>query len=85
MEFLATAAQRGVLDNLKAAGEWRRLLLARVISGDWAANIGHSLESPNLMVGLAGTGYALLRASCPQRIPSVLTVEPPSGKAKKAK
>jgi type 2 lantibiotic biosynthesis protein LanM len=77
MEFLATAAERGVLDNPDAADEWRRLLLARLMSGEWVADYTHSLESPALMVGLAGTGYALLRASHPQRLPSVLTLEPP--------
>jgi type 2 lantibiotic biosynthesis protein LanM len=76
MEFLATAAGRGVLHNIGAVNEWRRLLLARLMSGDWVADKAHSLESPSLMVGLAGTGYALLRASHPQRIPSVLTIEP---------
>ena len=78
MEFLATMAERGVLQNLNAADEWRRLLLARLLSGDWVADEAQSLESPGLMLGLAGTGYALLRASYPHRIPSVLTVEPPS-------
>ena len=68
--------ERGVLQNLKAADEWRRLLLTRLLSGDWVADEGHSLESPGLMLGLAGTGYALLRASHPQHIPSVLTLEP---------
>jgi type 2 lantibiotic biosynthesis protein LanM len=79
MEFLATAAERGVLHNIDGVNEWRRLLLARLLSGDWVADNGHSLETPSLMVGLAGTGYTLLRASRPQRLPSVLTVEPPSG------
>jgi type 2 lantibiotic biosynthesis protein LanM len=78
MEFLATAAERGLLHNPEAANEWRRLLFARLMSGDWVADYGRSLESPGLMLGLAGTGYALLRASHPQRIPSVLTMEPPS-------
>jgi hypothetical protein len=76
MEFLATMGERGMLQNRKAADEWRRLLLARLLSGDWVADEAHSLESPGLMLGLAGTGYALLRANYPQQIPSVLTVEP---------
>jgi type 2 lantibiotic biosynthesis protein LanM len=75
MEFLATAVERGVLHNPDAANEWRRLLLARLMSGDWVSDYTNSLESPSLMVGLAGTGYALLRASHPGRVPSVLTVE----------
>jgi lantibiotic modifying enzyme len=78
MEFLATAAERGALHNPDAVDEWRRLLLARLMSGDWVADYGRSLESPGLMLGLAGTGLALLRASHPHRIPSVLTFELPS-------
>ena len=77
MEFLATMAERGVLEDLEAAKKWRHRLLARLLSGDWVADETHSLESPNLMLGLAGTGYALLRTSYPQRVPSLLTVEPP--------
>jgi type 2 lantibiotic biosynthesis protein LanM len=77
MEFLATATERGALHNIEPADEWRRLLLARLLSGEWIADEAHSLESPGLMLGLAGTGYALLRARYPQRIPSVLTLEPP--------
>ena len=76
MEFLAAAVERGVPNDLNAAATWRRRLLARLLSGDWVADEAHLLESPGLMLGLAGTGYALLRASYPQRIPSVLTVEP---------
>lgn len=75
MDFLQTASERGVLRNPKAAAAWRRGLMARVMNGEWVADEGHSLESPSLMVGLAGTGHALLRAAHPQRIPSVLTLE----------
>ena len=76
MEFLETMAKRGMLHNPKAADEWRGLLLARLLSGDWVSDETHSFESPGLMLGLAGTGYALLRAIYPQRITSILTVEP---------
>ena len=76
MEFLAAGAERGVLDDLIAAGTWRRRLLARLIGGDWVADTAHVLESPSLMLGLAGTGYSLLRTAQPKLIPSVLTLEP---------
>jgi type 2 lantibiotic biosynthesis protein LanM len=36
-----------------------------------------SLATPGLMIGLAGIGYGLLRLACPERIPSVLVLEPP--------
>jgi lantibiotic modifying enzyme len=51
---------------------------ARVIgSAPW--NCGHPLgvETPGLMTGLAGIGYALLRLACPGRMPCVLALDPP--------
>ncbi|MEA5513527.1 lanthionine synthetase LanC family protein, partial [Nodularia sp. UHCC 0506] len=35
------------------------------------------IETPDLMVGLAGIGYGLLRLAYPQLIPSILLLEPP--------
>jgi type 2 lantibiotic biosynthesis protein LanM len=42
-------------------------------------NCGNPLgvESPGLMTGIAGIGYALLRCAEPERVPSVLALEPP--------
>jgi hypothetical protein len=37
------------------------------------------VESPGLMTGLAGIGYALLRLAEPHRVPSVLGLAPPPG------
>jgi type 2 lantibiotic biosynthesis protein LanM len=37
----------------------------------------HGVETPGLMTGIAGIGYGLLRLADPQRIPSVLMLEPP--------
>jgi lantibiotic modifying enzyme len=76
MDFLAAAAKRGVLDDLGAAAAWRSRLLARLMDGDWVADSSHRLETPGLMLGLAGTGYSLLRTSQPQRMSSVLTLDP---------
>ena len=36
-----------------------------------------SVATPGLMIGLAGIGYGLLRLAQPQRVPSILTLEPP--------
>ena len=35
------------------------------------------LEVPGLMVGIAGIGYEFLRVAASDRVPSVLTLEPP--------
>jgi lantibiotic modifying enzyme len=37
------------------------------------------VESPGLMTGLAGIGYGLLRSAKPERVPSVLTLQPALG------
>jgi hypothetical protein len=39
----------------------------------WIADEFQRLEPPGLMLGLAGTGYSLLRAARPQILPSLLT------------
>src|SRR5262249_12731899 len=36
------------------------------------------VESPGLMTGIAGIGYALLRLAEPEGVPSVLTLAPPN-------
>ena len=74
LELMAAMAERGRLRDPQAAAAWRRQLLGRLLSGDWVADETHRLESPGLMLGLAGTGYALLRAARPRSIPSVLTL-----------
>jgi lantibiotic modifying enzyme len=35
------------------------------------------VETPGLMLGIAGTGYQLLRLASPEQIPSVLLLAPP--------
>lgn len=50
-------------------------LLARAATEGWAC--GLPVESPGLMDGLAGIGYQLLRVAAPDKVPSVLFLEPP--------
>jgi len=64
--------------------EWRehidRLTAIIVHSIDtvgWLCGNPMRLESPGLMTGLAGIGYELLCLAEPQRVPSVLLLEPP--------
>jgi type 2 lantibiotic biosynthesis protein LanM len=76
IEFLEAAQHVGmegaaaVLDRLKSHA------LGRILSGEWCAN-GHHLEAPGLFVGLAGTGYALLRMLDPAT-PSFLALDAPT-------
>jgi lantibiotic modifying enzyme len=75
MELLMAMAERRLVNDPDVLDNWCGELLARLTAGDWCMDDGHALEAPGLMLGLAGTGYELLRASFPNRIPSVLTFE----------
>jgi type 2 lantibiotic biosynthesis protein LanM len=70
--------------TLSHTGEWERALIAhaarlvtRLRQGTWYCGIPGGLETPGLMTGLAGIGYGLLRLACPERVPSLLALEPP--------
>lgn len=39
------------------------------------------VESPGLMTGLAGIGYALLRLALPHKVPNILTLEGPAAES----
>ena len=41
------------------------------------SGVPYPIETPGLMLGLAGTGYALLRLADPERVPSLLVLAPP--------
>lgn len=51
------------------------LILGSIKQYGWQCGIPRNVESPGLMVGLAGIGYGLLRLADPARVPSVLTLE----------
>lgn len=52
-------------------------LLNSIKKYGWLCSTPLGVETPGLMVGLAGIGYGLLRLANPDLVPSVLTVEPP--------
>lgn len=43
----------------------------------WLCGVPLGIETPGLMTGLAGIGYGLLRRIAPERVPAVLTLDPP--------
>lgn len=63
--------------TLRAQAE-TRALLERGERHGWKSGAPCAVESPGLMTGLAGIGYGLLRLASPDRVPSVLTLVPPS-------
>jgi lantibiotic modifying enzyme len=73
LEFLGFA-DRGLLGDDRVQC-WRNALLGEIVGGRWVADWAHALESPSLMLGLAGTGYSLLRQAAGNCVPSVLTLE----------
>jgi lantibiotic modifying enzyme len=77
-ELLLEAGQ--VLDH----GGWRvraeRLAAAVLEDIDrdgWRCGGPGGVETPGLMLGLAGIGYQMLRLAEPDRVPSVLALAPP--------
>jgi len=70
--------------ELGFAGSWETTLateasrlVERLAHGEWRCGIPGAVETPGLMMGLAGIGYGLLRLGAAQRLPSVLTLEAP--------
>jgi type 2 lantibiotic biosynthesis protein LanM len=61
------------------AGRVGAAILETIERGGWACANPAGVESPGLMTGLAGIGHGLLRLAEPDRVPSVLLVEPPPG------
>ena len=53
------------------------MLLDSIERHGWVTGVPLGVETPGLMTGIAGTGYALLRLACAERIPSVLLLAPP--------
>jgi lantibiotic modifying enzyme len=78
LEILVTASERLGLDR-DALGIDALLgaILDSIDRDGWVCGVPAGLESPGLMTGIAGTGYAFLRLADPETIPSILTLEPP--------
>jgi type 2 lantibiotic biosynthesis protein LanM len=80
LEFLFTAG-RDLNDNslidTAYAGAWG--LIKRAESTGWLCSTPTKLPVCGLMTGLAGIGYSLLRLAAPEKVPSILTLEPPVG------
>jgi len=78
LDFLATAArdlQDPELEDRVSRQAGR--VLESIERHGWRTGIPRGVESPGLMTGLAGIGYGLLRLTAPERVPSILLLEPP--------
>src|SRR5256714_1394468 len=54
------------------------VILESIEREGWLCGLPSGVESPGLMTGLAGIGYGLLRLAAPERVPSVLMLDPPA-------
>lgn len=63
-------------------------LLGHTVAGierdGWLCGNPLATESPGLMTGIAGIGYGLLRCAEPTRVPSVLSLAPPTARPPRA-
>ncbi|MGC4759094.1 type 2 lanthipeptide synthetase LanM family protein [Micromonospora trifolii] len=75
--LLATARARGDEDAARQAELVAASILDYIDRDGWLCGVPLGAETPGLMSGIAGIGYNLLRLALPDRVPSVLLVEPP--------
>ncbi|GHO82069.1 type 2 lanthipeptide synthetase LanM family protein [Dictyobacter formicarum] len=71
-QMLATDKYQADIQRLSA------MLLQSIREQGWITGVPQGIETPGLMTGLAGIGYALLRLAAPTQIPSVLLLAPPA-------
>ncbi|HEX5604656.1 MAG TPA: lanthionine synthetase LanC family protein, partial [Pyrinomonadaceae bacterium] len=79
---LLSQASRILRDSICTAEVERKAseILTTIKQHGWLCGVPHEVESPGFMTGLAGIGYGLLRQAHPDRIPSVLLLQPPGVK-----
>lgn len=69
-------AQPALLDHARLVAN---TILEQQPGSGWLCGVPGGVETPGLMVGLAGIGYELLRLHEPTQIPSLLLMEGPRG------
>ncbi len=77
LELLLQASQ--ILNDSQWQTQINRLsaiILESIEQHGWLCGVPLGVETPGLMTGLAGIGYELLRLAEPERVPSVLVLEP---------
>ncbi|MCE9594610.1 MAG: type 2 lantipeptide synthetase LanM family protein [Planctomycetes bacterium] len=78
LELVRSAADHGLDERAQPAfDELADAVLASIERDGFLCGVPLGVDSPGLLNGLAGIGYGLLRIAAPERVPSVLTLEPP--------
>jgi len=67
-----------------AVNRFAAIILESINQYGWLCGVPLGVETPGLMTGLAGIGYELLRLAEPTRVPSVLTLAPPTPFSKRS-
>lgn len=78
LDVLLTASLK--LDNpnyRELADQFAASILDSIDRLGWHTGVPLSIETPGLMAGIAGIGYELLRLAEPEKVPSVLALDPP--------
>jgi type 2 lantibiotic biosynthesis protein LanM len=78
LDFLVEASHRqpGVMSPERTRRH-ATAVLNDIRARGWRCGTPFDVETPALMNGLAGIGYELLRVAAPDRVPSVLLLDPP--------
>jgi len=76
--LLAAADLRHPPWRRQALRHGHRVLESAAAEGAYRCGIAEFEETPELMVGLSGIGYGLLRLASPEKVPSILALELPS-------
>ncbi|GCE08700.1 type 2 lanthipeptide synthetase LanM family protein [Dictyobacter aurantiacus] len=79
LELLLTATQRlGMTEYLEPLAQLTAMLLECGERTGWVSGLPLGVETPGMMLGLAGIGYELLRLAQPQSVPNLLLLSPPT-------
>jgi type 2 lantibiotic biosynthesis protein LanM len=78
LEFILSATK---LPSLSQYQEQVQGLISALLDSierqGWVTGVPLGIETPGLMIGIAGTGYELARLASPERMPSILLLAPP--------
>jgi len=78
VELLLTAARLlNRPEDHEALERATALIVGSIEANGWVTAVPFGMETPGLMIGLAGIGYELLRLAEPDKVPSVLLLAPP--------
>jgi type 2 lantibiotic biosynthesis protein LanM len=64
-------------DDRAALEQATALIAGSIEANGWVSAVPLGVETPGLMIGLAGMGYAMLRLAHPDKVPSMLLLAPP--------